>query len=302
MTEIKITKDYVGQRIDKVLVELLKDKTRTAILKLIEDGNILLNGNTFKASTKAKENDVITILDVEAKELDIEPKKMDLDIVYEDDDVAIINKPKGLTVHPGAGNNSDTLVNGLLAELDNLSTINGVIRPGIVHRIDKDTSGLLMIAKNDNASLSLTNQLKEHTCKRRYWALVYGEFQEDKGRINAPIGRDPMDRKKMGIVRDGKEAITNFTVLKRYKGYTLVECALETGRTHQIRVHMEYIGHPLVGDKVYGRRKVIGDDGQFLHAKVIGFKHPKTNEWMEFDSELPEYFKNFLNTLEENKK
>ena len=299
MQKIVITKEYEGTRLDKVLVILLPDKTRTAILKLIEDGNILLNGNSFKASTKAKENDEITVLDVEAKPLDIEAKKMDLDIVYQDEDVAIINKPKGLTVHPGAGNYSDTLVNGLLAELDDLATINGVIRPGIVHRIDKDTSGLLMIAKNDNASLSLTNQLKEHTCKRRYYALVYGEFQEEKGRINAPIARDPLDRKKMGIVRDGKEAITNFTVIKRYKGYTLLECALETGRTHQIRVHMSYIGHPLVGDKIYGRRKDEKSDGQFLHAKVIGFKHPRTGEWMEFDSKLPEYFTEFLNTLEE---
>ncbi len=302
MTIIKIKAEHQGLRIDKVLTELLPDKTRNAILKLIEDGNILLNDNPFKASTKAKEGDIIKVLDVEAKTLDIEPKKMDLDIVYEDQDVAIINKPKGLTVHPGAGNYEDTLVNGLLAELDNLSTINGVVRPGIVHRIDKDTSGLLMIAKNDMASLSLTEQLKDHSCKRRYWALVYGEFSEDRGKINAPIGRDPLDRKKMGIVRDGKEAITNFTVLKRYKGYTLIECALETGRTHQIRVHMEYIGHPLVGDKVYGRRKVIGDDGQFLHAKVIGFKHPRTGEWMEFDSELPKYFTDFLNTLEEIQK
>ncbi len=223
---------------------------------------------------------------------------MNLEIVYEDEDVAVVNKPKGMVVHPAAGNYENTLVHGLLYELEDLSTINGVARPGIVHRIDKDTTGLLMIAKNDKASLSLTEQLKAHTCKRTYQALVYGTIQENKGKINAPIGRDQMDRKKMAVTKNGKEAITHFTVLKRFKDFTLVECALETGRTHQIRVHFSYIGHPLVGDKVYGRRKVIGDEGQFLHAKTIGFLHPSTGKWMEFDSELPEYFKVFLNQLE----
>ena len=203
-----------------------------------------------------------------------------------------------MVVHPGCGNYESTLVNGLLYELDDLSEINGVIRPGIVHRIDKDTTGLLMIAKNDEASKSLTEQLKNHSCKRTYHALVYGVINENKGKINAPIGRSKEDRKKMAVVKDGKEAITNFTVLKRFKNYTYVECRLETGRTHQIRVHFEYIGHPLVGDKTYGRRKIIGDLGQFLHAKTIGFVHPHTNEWMEFDSELPEYFTDFMNTLE----
>ena len=223
---------------------------------------------------------------------------MNLEIVYEDEDVAVVNKPKGMVVHPAAGNYENTLVHGLLYELEDLSTINGVARPGIVHRIDKDTTGLLMIAKNDKASLSLTEQLKAHTCKRTYQALVYGTIQENKGKINAPIGRDQMDRKKMAVTKNGKEAITHFTVLKRFKDFTLVECALETGRTHQIRVHFSYIGHPLVGDKVYGRRKVIGDEGQFLHAKTIGFLHPSTGKWMEFDSELPEYFKVFLKQLE----
>ena len=179
-----------------------------------------------------------------------------------------------------------------------MSTINGVIRPGIVHRIDKDTTGLLMIAKNDMAAMGLAEQLKEHTCKRRYIALVYGSFVEDKGKINAPIGRDPMDRKKMAVVKLGKSAITHFKVLKRYTGFTLVECELETGRTHQIRVHMSYIDHPVVGDKVYGRRKVIGDQGQFLHAKCIGFYHPRTRNWLEFEVDLPKYFQDFLTTLE----
>ena len=184
--------------------------------------------------------------------------------------MAIVNKPKGMVVHPGAGNYDNTLVHGLLYELDDLATINGVVRPGIVHRIDKDTTGLLMIAKNDMAALGLSEQLKNHSCKRRYQALVYGSFVENKGKINAPISRDPNDRKKMAVVKDGKQAITHFKVLKRYKDFTLIECELETGRTHQIRVHMSYIDHPVVGDKVYGRRKVIGDQGQFLHAKSIG--------------------------------
>ena len=301
MNKIIIDKNYEGIRLDKVLASLLPDKTRNNILKLIEDEKILLNDKPFKASTKAKENDTITILYVEAKKLDLKAEDLNLDIVYEDLDVAVINKPKGMVVHPGAGVNEGTLVNGLLYEMDDLSEINGVIRPGIVHRIDKDTTGLLMVAKNDMASLSLTEQLKKHECKRIYYALVYGEFEEERGRINAPISRSKEDRKKMAVDKDGKEAITNFKVLKRYKGYTLLELKLETGRTHQIRCHMEYIGHPLVGDKVYGRRKVIGDLGQFLHAKIIGFKHPRTNEWMEFDSKLPDYFTDFLNTLEEIK-
>lgn len=296
--KLKITNEYVGIRLDKVLASILTDKTRNNILKLIEEGYILLNGKTFKPSVKASLDDEIEINEPEAKPLELEAENLNLDIVYEDADVAVINKPKGMVVHPGAGVDTGTLVNGLLYELDDLSEINGVIRPGIVHRIDKDTTGLLMIAKNDKASLSLTEQLKRHECNRIYHALVYGEFSENKGRINVPIARSKEDRKKMAVDKDGKEAITNFKVLERFKGYTYIELKLETGRTHQIRVHMEYIGHPLVGDKVYGRRKVIGDQGQFLHAKKIGFIHPTTNEWMEFDSELPSYFTDFMNTLE----
>jgi 23S rRNA pseudouridine1911/1915/1917 synthase len=294
-------KNHENLRLDKVLTELIPDKTRTYILKMIEEEKILCNGKPFKPSQKAQIGDVLTILDIEPKPLEVKAENLNLDIVYEDSDVAIVNKPKGMVVHPGAGNYEQTLVNGLLYELDDLSEINGVIRPGIVHRIDKDTTGLLMIAKNDKASLALTEQLKNHSCKRRYVALVYGEFSEKKGRINAPIARSKEDRKKMAVDKNGKEAITNFTVLRRFKGYTLIECALETGRTHQIRVHLEYIGHPLVGDQTYGRRKVIGDQGQFLHAKTIGFIHPTTGEWMEFDSEIPEYMTNFMNTLEEIK-
>ena len=299
MQKITVSSDYRGQRLDKVLVELIPDKTRSYIIKMIEEGKILLNDKEFKPSTKAQGNDSITILDIEPKKLDMEGEDLNLDIIYEDSDVAIVNKPKGMVVHPGAGNYEGTLVNGLLHELDDLSEINGVVRPGIVHRIDKDTTGLLMVAKNDKASLSLTEQLKAHKCQRKYHAIVYGVISENKGRINAPIGRSKDDRKKMAVVKDGKEAITNFTVLKRFKGFTYIECVLETGRTHQIRVHLEYIGHPLVGDQQYGhKRKIIGDQGQFLHAKTIGFYHPTTGEWMEFDSEIPEYMKKFMEDLE----
>ena len=289
--------DNEGIRIDKYLSEKL-GKSRNYILMLFDENLIKVNSKIVKPSYKLAKNDSIEYELKEEKSLDLEAKNLNLDIIYEDDYVAVVNKPKGMVVHPGAGDNDETLVNGLLYELSDLSTINGVFRPGIVHRIDKDTTGLLMIAKNDVASLSLTEQLKNHSCNRIYHALVHGVINENRGRINAPIGRDTNDRKKMAVVKDGKEAITNFTVLKRFKDYTYIECKLETGRTHQIRVHLEYIGHPLVGDKTYGRRKVVGDQGQFLHAKTIGFKHPKTGEWLEFDSELPDYFKNFMEGLE----
>ncbi|MBQ9449566.1 MAG: RluA family pseudouridine synthase [Acholeplasmatales bacterium] len=299
MLKVNLESDYIGLRLDKALTFILPDKSRSTILKMIENGDILLNDKPFKPSTKGEEGDVLTINDVEPESLDVEAEDLNLNIVYQDDDVMVVNKPKGMVVHPACGNYSKTLVNGLLYELDELPEINGVLRPGIVHRIDKDTTGLLMVAKSEEAMKSLTEQLKEHSCKREYIALVYGEFQENRGRINVPIARSKLDRKKMAVDKEGKEAITNFEVLKRYKGFTLVKCVLETGRTHQIRVHFEYIDHPLVGDKVYGRRKVIGDQGQFLHAKTIGFKHPRTGKWCEFTSELPQYFTDFLNTLEE---
>lgn len=297
MKKLLVNDETTKMRIDKAIKILMPDYSRAYISKCIEEEKILLNGSPVKQSTITKLNDEITILDIEPKALEVTAENLNLDIIYEDNDVAVVNKPKGMVVHPAAGNYENTLVNGLLYELDDLSEINGVIRPGIVHRIDKDTTGLLMIAKNDNASKSLTEQLKAHTCKRTYHALVYGVIDENRGRINAPIGRSKDDRKKMAVIKDGKEAITNFKVLKRFNGFTYVECQLETGRTHQIRVHFEYIGHPLVGDQTYGRRKVIGDQGQFLHAKTIGFTHPTTNEWVEFDSELPEYFKDFMNNL-----
>jgi 23S rRNA pseudouridine1911/1915/1917 synthase len=302
MEKKQMPKEYEGQRLDKALSLILSNKSRTNILKMIENGDILVNDMKQKASYKIKEGDIVSINDVEIKPLGIEKENLNLDIVYEDDDVLVVNKPKGMVVHPGAGNNTGTLVNGLLYEVDDLAGINGVERPGIVHRIDKDTTGLLMVAKNDEASLALTEQLSKHECKRTYVALVYGEIKENRGVINAPIARSPIDRQKQAVVKNGREAITHFTVLKRYKGFTLIECRLETGRTHQIRVHMEYIGHPLVGDKKYGRRKVIGDQGQFLHAKTLGFIQPKTKKYLEFDSELPKYFTDFLETLEEIKK
>ena len=293
-----VEKEYTGVRLDKALAGIIEGKSRSYALKCIEEGKVLVNQKVEKPSYVLKLGDEICYETLEEKALDVEAKNLHLEIVYEDADIAKVNKPKGMVVHPGAGNMEDTLVHGLLYELEDLSTINGVIRPGIVHRIDKDTTGLLMIAKNDMAAMGLAEQLKQHTCKRRYIALVYGSFVEDKGKINAPIGRDPMDRKKMAVVKLGKSAITHFKVLKRYTGFTLVECELETGRTHQIRVHMSYIDHPVVGDKVYGRRKVIGDQGQFLHAKCIGFYHPRTKNWLEFEVDLPKYFQDFLTTLE----
>lgn len=298
MKKIKINEPNANIRLDKAIRSLLPEYSRAYIAKCMEENKILVNGLPAKPSSIAHIEDEITILDIEPKELEMAPQNLNLDIVYEDTDVAVVNKPKGMVVHPAAGNYDNTLVNGLLYELEDLSEINGVIRPGIVHRIDKDTTGLLMIAKTDMASKALTEQLKNHSCKRTYHALVYGVIQENRGRINAPIGRSADDRKKMAVVKDGKPAITNFTVLKRFKEFTYIECHLETGRTHQIRVHLEYIGHPLVGDQTYGRRKVIGEQGQFLHAKTIGFSHPRTGKYMEFDSPLPAYFQEFMDHLE----
>lgn len=298
MKKIKIDEANAGIRLDKAIKNLMPEYSRAYIAKCIEENKIQVNGAPIKPSGIARINDEITVLDIEPKELEMTPQNLNLNIVYEDGDVAVVNKPKGMVVHPAVGNYENTLVNGLLYELEDLSEINGVIRPGIVHRIDKDTTGLLMIAKTDKASKALTEQLKNHSCMRTYHALVYGVIQENKGRINAPIGRSPDDRKKMAVVKDGKPAITNFKVLRRFKEFTYIECRLETGRTHQIRVHMEYIGHPLVGDQTYGRRKVIGDAGQFLHAKMIGFSHPSTGKYMEFDSPLPAYFQEFMDHLE----
>lgn len=294
--KIIVNNEIEGERLDKAAA-LKSGISRGLIQDMINDGHVLVNGKGEKNKYILKLNDVIEIIKREPKSLELEAKDLNIEIVYEDDDVAVVYKPEGMVVHPANGNNEGTLVNGLLYEMDINDTINDVKRPGIVHRIDKDTSGLLMIAKNDLALKSLSAQLKEHSCNRLYVALVYGEIAENKGRIDAPIGRDPLDRKKMAVVAGGKEAVTNFRVLERFKGFTLIECKLETGRTHQIRVHMKYIGHPLVGDKVYGSKRVIGETGQFLHAKTIGFVHPRTGEYMEFSHELPDYFLEKINEL-----
>ena len=298
--EIVVSEDSL-ERIDKYLTTKT-DLSRNRIQELIDQKNILVNDKEIKANYKVKPNDLITITIPEEEAYDIEPINMNLDIVYEDSDVCVVNKPQGLIVHPTLTTKEKTLVNGLMYQIKDLSGINGVNRPGIVHRIDKDTSGLLMVAKNDNAHNSLVNQLMNKTTNRIYIALVYGNIENNLGRINAPIGRDKLDRKKMAVVEDGKPAVTNFRVLERFDGYTLVECKLETGRTHQIRVHMKYIGHPLVGDPLYGPKHVIGNTGQYLHAKVIGFKHPRTNEYLEFDSDLPDNFKEILEKLRKGEK
>ncbi len=298
--KIIVNNEIEGERLDKAAA-LKSGISRGLIQDMINDGHVLVNGKGEKNKYILKLNDVIEIIKREPKSLELEAKDLNIEIVYEDDDVAVVYKPEGMVVHPANGNNEGTLVNGLLYEMDINDTINDVKRPGIVHRIDKDTSGLLMIAKNDLALKSLSAQLKEHSCNRLYVALVYGEIAENKGRIDAPIGRDPLDRKKMAVVAGGKEAVTNFRVLERFKGFTLIECKLETGRTHQIRVHMKYIGHPLVGDKVYGPKRVIGETGQFLHAKTIGFVHPRTGEYMEFSHELPDYFLEKINELRAKK-
>ena len=299
--EIEIVVTESGDRIDKYLASNTT-LSRTKIQDLIENKLVTVNEKEVKANYKVKENDLIIVSIPFDEDYDLEPVNMNLDIVYEDSDVLVVNKPQGLIVHPTLTTKEKTLVNGLMYQVHDLSGINGVNRPGIVHRIDKDTSGLLMVAKNDLAHNSLVTQLMNKTTKRVYIALVYGIIQENKGRINAPIGRDKLDRKKMAVVEGGKPAITNFTVLERFDGYTLVECRLETGRTHQIRVHMKYIGHPLVGDPLYGPKKTIGTTGQYLHAKIIGFNHPRTNEYLEFDSELPDNFKEILEKLRKGEK
>ncbi len=281
-------------RIDVYLSKLL-DVSRSKIGKL----ELKVNDKNVKSSYIVKENDVIDIPVLTKEEIKAEPEKMDLDIVYEDDDVIVVNKPNGMVVHPAIGNTKHTLVNGLLYHSKELSKKNGEFRPGIVHRIDAYTTGLLMIAKNDKAHDFLAKQLSEKTTHRKYIALVWGVINNDTGTIDAPIGRDINDRKKMSITADGKEAITHFKVLERYKTATLIELKLETGRTHQIRVHMNYINHPVVNDPVYGRRKLIDNTGQCLHAKELGFIHPKTKKYMEFTVELPECFINILNKFKE---
>ena len=287
-----------GMRLDKFLSEELSF-SRSTIQKMITEEVVLVNDLKTKANYKIKVDDVISYEELPEINIDILPVDLPINIVYEDDDVIIINKDTGMVVHPAHGHYDDTLVNALLFHIKDLSLINGVKRPGIVHRIDKDTSGLLMIAKNDEAHQSLVKQLQEKTVERRYMTLVHGVIPHEFGKINAPIGRDPKDRKKMTAIDGGKAAVTHFKVLERFEEFTLLECRLETGRTHQIRAHLKYIGYPVVGDPMYGRRKVIGDDGQFLHAKTLGFDHPTTNEYVEFDSELPKFFTDFMESIRE---
>lgn len=299
MEDIKITVvEEVGQRIDKILVKALTDFSRTQIQMLIQDGHVLVNGKAIKASYKVEVNDEVMVHIPEPESTDILAEDIPLDIVYEDQDVIVVNKPTGMIVHPSAGIYKGTLVNALLYHCHDLSGLNGVMRPGIVHRIDKETSGLLMVAKNDMAHASLSEQLQEHTVTRRYLALVHGLIPHEFGRIEAPIGRDPKDRQKMTCTdKNAKDAITNFKVLERFKDMTLVECRLETGRTHQIRVHMQYIGHPVYGDPQYGLKRDDTTYGQYLHAKILGFVHPRTGEDMYFESELPDFFKAKLDEL-----
>ena len=292
-----VLEEDVNTRIDKLIPAKFSDFSRSFIQKYVDEGHLLVNGSATKSNYKVKLNDVITIEIQENVELEVLPENLNLDIVYEDSDVVVVNKPKGMSVHPAAGSYTKTLVNGLLYQVKDLSGINGVIRPGIVHRIDKDTTGLLMVAKNDKAHESLSKQLQDKTVTRRYYALVDGVIPNDKGRIDMPIGRDKDDRKKMAVIEGGKPAITNFKVIERFKNKTLVECVLETGRTHQIRVHMKTIGYPLYGDPVYGHRKTDITYGQYLHAYILGFTHPITGEYMEFIEELPEYFSNYIEKL-----
>ncbi len=297
-TILIVHKESENKRIDKYLSEVLNGKSRSYIQGLIEKENIKVNNKNIKSNYKLKENDEILISMPEAIELEVVAEDIPLDILYEDNDVIVINKPQGMVVHPAPGNYTKTLVNALLYHCKDLSTINGVIRPGIVHRIDKDTTGVLVVAKNDEAHNFLSSQLQNHSMKREYIALVEGRLKEDTGTINKPIGRNKRDRLKMGIVEDGKRAVTHYEVLERYKNTTLIKCVLETGRTHQIRVHMASIGHPLVGDEVYGFKKQrFKLKGQVLHAKTLGFIHPKTKEYMEFTTDLPKYYNDLIEKL-----
>ncbi|MBC5660198.1 RluA family pseudouridine synthase [Anaerosacchariphilus sp. NSJ-68] len=289
-----------GQRIDRYLSEKLPDLTRSYLQKLIGEGFVLQKGKPVKNGTKTLAGEQIEVTVPEAEEPEILPEDIPLDILYEDADVILVNKPKDMVVHPAAGHYSGTLVNALMYHCrDGLSGINGVLRPGIVHRIDKDTTGVLVVCKNDKAHNALAEQLKEHTITRRYRAIVCGNLKEDEGTVDAPLGRHPQDRKKMAIVRQGgRRAVTHYRVLERFGSYTYIECRLETGRTHQIRVHMASLGHPLLGDEVYGRTKSpFHLEGQTLHAMVLGFQHPTTGEYVEFEAPLPAYFEELLQKL-----
>lgn len=298
---LTVPEEFDGERADRFLSDSIDYLSRSAVQKLIENQMASVDGEAIRKSRvlKAEESVVLEIPDAVA--LDVEPEDIPLDIYYEDDDLLVVNKPKGMVVHPAPGNHSGTLVNALLYHFgESLSGINGVLRPGIVHRIDKDTSGLLLVAKNDLAHNSLAEQLRAHSVTRVYQAVVYGTNLPEEGEISAPIARNPKDRKKMAVVAGGREAVTHYSVIQRYRGFTHVACRLETGRTHQIRVHMAYIGHPVAGDPIYGPGNVIASlEGQCLHAGTLGFLHPRTGAYMEFEAPLPAYFTHFLGKLEE---
>ncbi len=303
MEQIKfvVTQDFDNIRLDKYVSSQIKEQTRSFIVKLIEDNNVTVNDKIVSKNYKLKNGEIVVVTIPPPKILETKPQDIPLDIVYEDEHLLVVNKPKGMVVHPAVGNYENTLVNALLYHCGNsLSGINGVLRPGIVHRIDKNTSGLLIVAKSDVAHKDLAQQIKEHSFKRQYQAVVYGNFKEDTGTISAPIGRNPKDRKKMCVVNtNSKEAITHYEVVARYGTFTHLKLTLETGRTHQIRVHMAYCGRAVAGDDVYGPKNVIKElKGQCLHAGLIGFVHPTTKEYMEFESIAPEYFQKFLSKLE----
>lgn len=292
-----ITEAEENLRIDRMMTMILPEETRTRMQGWIADGMIQVNGKPVKSNYKCKEGDILTWTKPEIKELALEPENIALDIIYEDEAIVVVNKPKGMVVHPSAGHEHGTLVHALLYHCKDLSGINDVERPGIVHRIDKDTSGLLVVAKNDQAHQELAKQLAAKDVERRYEAIVHGEIQHEKGMIDAPIGRDPNNRQRMAVVDNGKQAITHFQVLTHFADYTHVTCQLETGRTHQIRVHMRYIGHPLVGDPKYGPRKTLDVQGQALHARVLGFHHPISGEWLHFEADPPKVFQEALENI-----
>lgn len=300
--ELVLSEREEGIRLDKVLAERLPDLTRTAIQRLLEEELVLINGKPAAKNRKGRAGDSVAVRIPDPEPLCLQAENVPLDIVYEDDDLLVVNKPQGMVVHPAPGNYQGTLVNALLAHCGtSLSGINGVIRPGIVHRIDKDTSGLLMVAKNDFAHQGLARQIKEHSFRREYEAVVAGRMKQESGVVNAPIGRHPIDRKKMAVTeKNSKEAVTYFRVIAEYPGYTHIRLRLETGRTHQIRVHMAYLGHPVAGDPVYGPKKPdLGLKGQCLHARLIGFVHPRDGRYLEFESPLPDYFARLLIKLEQ---
>ncbi|WP_050181514.1 RluA family pseudouridine synthase [Domibacillus robiginosus] len=298
--QFTVKEEENGSRIDKLAAAQEEQYSRSQVQEWLKEGRVLVNGKPVKANYKAAAGDEVTIEIPDPEELNIEAENLHLDIAYEDEDVIVVNKPRGMVVHPAPGHTTGTLVNGLMYHCKDLSGINGVMRPGIVHRIDKDTSGLLMVAKNDMAHEKLVNQLVEKSVTRKYQAIVHGVISHDFGTVDAPIGRDTKDRQKMGIVDHGKVAVTHFHVLERFRDFTLVECELETGRTHQIRVHMKYIGFPLAGDPKYGPRKTLDIDGQALHAGVLGFVHPRTNEYLEFEAPAPKEFTDLIEELRKN--